>query len=334
VPPETWAEFISMMKVINEHDKTPLLVSLSALADWGTDLIFDQLYYDLLPGIDLMKDPTREKYLQGYLDGDELYFLSTKGFFSRGDPRFVEMSRIMKELRPYLPRDMMSKTYMREFLTQRGVMMWGVSEMTYPLWVNKDLGFDWGVFYLPEITKATSPFAADTPMCVIGGAAHQLEVTNSAIKDTDPALSFEERIEKSERLQRVIAFLQFLSLPENVDTFMNEYPSFLPNIVGVDGLAPLKPFDEILKRRYTTTKWVYSYDLRFSNIMNRMLGLYMEDGIDLDGFLKWQEGNLLTAGENLVRRQNIDLTVFEKRWNELAPLRAEMKGLPEGATIH
>ena len=76
---------------------------------------------------------------------------------------------------------------------------------------------------------------------------------------------------------------------------------------------------------------VYSYDLRFSDIMNRMLGLYMEDGTDLDGFLKWQEGNILTAGASLVRRQNVDLAVFEQRWNELAPLRANMQGLPEEA---
>jgi len=333
VPPKTWAEFISIMEVINEHDKTPLLITLKALADWGTDLVFDQLYYDLLPGIDLKKDPTREAYLQGYLDGDELYFLSTKGFFSRDDPRFAEMAGILKELRPFLPRDMvsMSENYMREFLTQSGVMMWGPSEMTYPLWVDKDLGFEWGVFYLPEITEATSVFAADTPMCVIGGAAHQLEVTNSALKDTDPSWPLEERMEKSERLERVISFLQFLSLPENVERVVNEYPAYLPNIVGVEGLAPLKPFDEILKRRYTTTKWVYSYDLRFTDIMNRMLGLYLEDGADLEGFLKWQEGNILTAGESLVRRQNVDLTAFEKRWDELAPLRAKMKGVPEGA---
>ncbi len=198
------------------------------------------------------------------------------------------------------------------------------------IWADKDLGFDWGVFYLPAMTTETTPFAAGRPMCVIGGAAQQFEVTNSALADTDPTWTLEERIQKSDRLKRVIAYLQFLSLPENTDRVVNEYPSYLPNIVGVEGLPQLEPFEAILERRYTTSKWVFSFDLRFGYTMRRMLGLFMEDGIDMDGYLRWQEDNIRSSGSSLVRRQAIDLGVFERRWNELAPVRAQMYGLPEG----
>ena len=114
--------------------------------------------------------------------------------------------------------------------------MWASSQSTFPIWADKDLGFEWGVFYPPAMTAETSSFAAGRPMCVIGGAAQQHEVTNSALADTDPGWPLEERIEKSERLKRVIAFLQFLSLPENTDRVVNEYPSYLPEYRGVEGL--------------------------------------------------------------------------------------------------
>ena len=329
--PGTWEEFLTLMDRIRELGKIPLLVPLASLADWGIDLVFDQLYFDLLPGIDLVRDPVREDYMQGYLDGDELAFLFSKGFFTRRDPRFAEVARLLKSLRPYLPQNINNSDYRREFQNQRGVMMWASSAMTYPFWADRSLGFDWGVFYLPEITPATTPLAAGTPMCVIGGAAQQFEVTATAVKDTDPGLPFSERIDRSERLKRVIAFLQFLSLPENTDRVVNEYPCFIPNIVGVESLPVLEPFERILERRYTTTKWLFAFDLRFTNIHTRMLGLFLEDGIDLDGFLRWQENNIRTAGTSLIRRQKVDLDDLERRWRQLAPAREGMAHLPAEA---
>ena len=107
--PRNWVEFLKLLQAIKDEGRIPLLIGLQSLSDWGTDLIFDQLYYDLLPGIDLIKDPTREAYLEGYLDGEELAFLFSKGFFTRNDPRWVEMTRLIKELRPFLPRNIVDE---------------------------------------------------------------------------------------------------------------------------------------------------------------------------------------------------------------------------------
>ena len=93
-------------------------------------------------------------------------------------------------------------------------------------------------------------------------------------------------------------------------------------------LPVLRPFEQILERRYTTTKWVYSFDLRFTDITVRMLGLYLSGGIDRDGYLEWQEGNIRSAGESLLRRKGTDLALFEDRWRELAPVRAGFTDLP------
>ena len=326
--PETWEQLLDACRKIQAAGRVPLVMHLGAYHDWLMDLIFDQLYYDLLPGIDLVQDPVREGYLQGYLDWDELAFLHSKGFFNRDDPRYVEIWRRMRELKQYTNKDLVSTDTIREFVTQRAAMIWHVSSLSYRLSGDRELGFDWGVFYLPRFTKKTSQFASGKPMCVIGGAATQLEVTNRAVSDTDPSLPITERMRRSERLKRVIALLQFMCLPQQNERIVCEYPGYVPNIVGVKGLEILEPFERILQRRYTTTKWVFTFDLRFSEIQQRMLILYLTDGIDLDGFLDWQERNLSAACANLKRRKALDTARLEAAWRARAAARATAEGLP------
>ena len=338
-PPKTWEQFIEVLKRVQAEGKKkgprkdiiPLLMSLGAYSDWCKDLIFDQLYYDLMPGIDLKKDPRREAYLQGYLDPAELVFLHRKGFFTPSDPRYVQLWKIMRQLKRYTNDNMTSMDLTREFVTQRGAMLWASSPLTHRLSADTKLGFEWGVFYLPQFTKKTAKYASGKPMCVIGGVASQFEVTCSAVGDTSAKLPMAERMARSERLKRVIAFLQFLCVPANTRTVVNEYACFLPNIVGVEPLGPLKPFAEILKRRYTTTKWVFSFGLRFRFIQDRMLSLYLVDGIDLDEFIDWQEKNVASAAANFVRRKKPDMAALAAEWKRRAPARAKMIDLPPAA---
>jgi len=286
--------------------------------------------FNLLPGIDLYQDPSREEYLQGYLDPVEIALLHGKGYFTARDPRYVEVWRKLHELAGYCNRDISPTTdLVRGFVNQQLAMIWNGSWFVGRLAADPNLGFDWGVFYLPQLTKVDSPYASGVPMCVIGGVGNQYEITNSAVGDTDPNLPFATRIERSARLRRVVALLQFICLPENTDKIVNEFAGFIPNINGVPVRPELEQFERILERRYTTTKWVYTYDLRFSDILRRMLMLYLSDGIDLDGFLDWQVRNVDTATANFIRRKNPDLPRLEAAWQHLAPVRAGYVDLPE-----
>ncbi len=328
-PPEDWEEFMTVCRRIEPTGRTPLLLHMGCFVDWGQDLFFDQLYYGLLPGIDLKQDPSREAYLRGYLDSEELAYLHGKGFFTHRDPRYRELWRIMRELKQYSNRDIDLTDYLREFVTQRAVMLWHSSTISYRLIADKKLGFDWGIFYLPPFTTDTTEYASGVDMCVIGGAATQLEVTNSSVRDTPADWPMDRRIRESERLKHVIAFLQFLCLPEQTERVVNEYPCFVANIVGVDALAELAAFERILERRYTTTKWAFSFDLRFSDILQRMLALYLTDGVDLDEFMEWQVNNVTSSCENMLGRKSVDMARLEAKWRELAPKRRGFTGLPE-----
>jgi raffinose/stachyose/melibiose transport system substrate-binding protein len=321
-PPKDWAEFIAIQKQLQDAGYIPMLGGTTHFADWGLDLIFDQLYYDILPGIDVKAGPIFDDRMQHRLDADEICFLNTKGFFTRRDPRWLETFDLLKEWRQYFAQNIASIDITRMFVTQQGAMTWDLSWFVNKLVMDPDIPFDWGVFYLPSIPKGYARFSSGVPTCAVGGAAIQLVVTNSAIGDTgDPATS--------ERLARCIAFLQFLTTPENTDRVVNEVLCFLPNIKGVQPRKPLEPFEEFLSRRYAATKWLYTFDLRFSEILWRNLELYLNDGMSRDSFHEWMEQNLRAAARTHMERKPFDMAPLEERWQALAPLRKHMTGLDD-----
>jgi len=319
--PRDWYEFIDLQEKLKKAGVIPFLADKSAIADWGLDLVFNQLYGSIIPGIKLKQDPTRKEHLSGFFDWDEIAYLNRKGYFTRHDPRYVEVFRILKSWRPFFEKDMSSNDLTVDFATQKGAMYWTGSWEVNRLARDPDLGFDWGLFYLPPIPKSFDRFADGHDECVIGGSGTQFEVTNSAWDDTHDR-------DTSEKLKRTVAFLQFLCVPANVNKVVNEISAFLPNVVGADPKPELLPFDTILQRKFANTKWLYTFDLRFGEILRRMLDLYLNNGISENEFMDWMETNVRTACETVVRRKQIDLSKFDARWNELAPLRAMYKGLP------
>lgn len=328
--PNDWTEFIEIQKTIKAAGYTPMLVDRTCLADWGVDLLFEQYYGELREVMDLNYDPRRGEYLHGYLDWDELVFLHDQGFFTPRDQRWHEVWRTIREWRPYMSSELnpQGTDFVKSFATKKGAMYWSHSMMVTRL-ENARLDFQYGIFYLPPITQRYSRFASGKPQCVIGGSGMQYCVTNSAVSDVDPKLPFDQRIEKSERLKRVVAFLQFLTTPENCGTVVNEQIALLPNIKGVEPHKPLQPFDDFLQRHYSMTKWLYTFDNQWNQVLMRMLELYANDGIDRAGFIRVIEQDLERATKRLVKRKAIDTTRFEKVWAERAAARKQFPELPE-----
>jgi hypothetical protein len=129
-------------------------------------------------------------------------------------------------------------------------------------------------------------------------------------------------------LKRTIAFLQFLTTPENCRTVVNEQVALLPNVKGVDPHKPLQPFDDFLKRHYSMTKWLYTFDNQWNQVLMRMLELYANDGIEREDFIRVLEQDLERATKRLVKRKAIDTTPFEKVWDERAEARKRFADLP------
>ena len=322
--PKDWTDFLKLQQTLQQNGYIPMLIDRRCVTDWAVDLIFDQLYHDLRPILDLNFDPARGEDMNGYLDWDELIFLHQHGFFTPRDPRWRELWRILKDWRQYMSQDLNDQgvNFMKSFITQRGGMLWSSSMDVNRLLNDTDRSFDYGIFYPPPIPQSVSRFCHGQPMCVISGCAMQYSCTNSSFRDTgDPRTS--------QRLQRVIAFLQFLTTPKSCDTVVNEQIALLPNIKGVPARAQLEPFREIRKRHYSMTKWFFTFDLQFDEVMMRMLELYLNDGITEDQFMDWMERNLNTAAERITLRKKLDFAHLQRAWDARGPLRKQFTELPE-----
>ncbi|MGI8908311.1 MAG: ABC transporter substrate-binding protein [Candidatus Sumerlaeaceae bacterium] len=326
-PPRDWPDFLEIHKKLNAAGYIPMLASASAMADWATDLFFDQLYAGILPGIDVEPEAESLKaFRDGYLNWNEIAFLYKRGFFTRKDPRWVNLWRLIKEWRQFMPKDISDKLtdVIKLFLTQKGAMLWDGSWRVHALIHDPTLEFEWGIFYLPQMPKSVSPYANGHPQVVIGGPGTQFVVTNSAIADTGSTAT-------SERLRHCIDYLQFMTMPENAATVVNEIPAFMPNTKGAEPHEALRPFDNFLKRHSSISKWQFTFDMKFNEVMNRMLELYLNNGISEQDYLELMERSIESGAANLIRRQKPAFAPLEKRWNELAPLRASMEGLPPNA---
>lgn len=301
--PETWAEFIQLHRTLKDNGITPLPSAINLVSDWGQDIIFDMLYYDIIDKLDVEPSlETQQDYLTHYLTPKEVAFLFGKGFFTRNDSRWIEMHRILKEWRPFWAKELKNTDTARLFLTKRVAMVWDGSWFSRRLLLDPYIDFEWGIFYLPKITKATSPFASDAEASVIGGAAIQLHVTNSAtIYD---------------HVNQVIDFLMFYTAPQNLERVLQESLMFLPNVKGIEVPHELKPIHEIFQRRYCSVKWLESFDSRYKSYWRRMLDLFLNDGITLEKYLEKLEGNFQRYIDDKKSKQNWNFDEYEKRWQK------------------
>jgi len=301
--PETWAEFIEVQQKLLDSGITPLPSALNLVSDWGQDILFDMLYHEIIDKMDVEPSiETKQDYLTHYLTPKEVAFLYSKGFFTRKDNRWIEMHRILKKWRKYWAKELKNTDQARLFLTKRVAMVWDGSWFSRRLLFDPYIDFEWGIFYIPKITKETSKFGTGIDASVIGGAAIQLHVTNSA--------------KIYNHLDQVIDFLMFYTAPQNFERVLNETMMFLPNIKGIKIPKELAPIHDIFQRRYCSIKWLESFDSRYKSYWRRMLDLFLNDGISLDNYLAKLEINFKQYIDEKTKQGNWDFSEYEKKWQE------------------
>ncbi|MCL5269257.1 MAG: ABC transporter substrate-binding protein [bacterium] len=302
--PDTWAGMDAMFRKLEADGVTPMTTSANGLgSDWGQDIIFEMLYHDLMPQLDLLpSSPDAEGYLGHYLEAREAGFLFTKGFFTRRDPRWREMNRILYEWRRHWTAELKNTDPTRLFLTGRVPVLWDMSFMIRRMVSDPYVDFEWGVTYIPAITRETSRFASGTPATVIGGAATQLHITNSALINHN--------------VEDCVDYLMFLTAPRNIERQTAEALVFIPNVKGARTDPRLEPFQEIFRRRYCAMKWLESMNGEYKKYWRRMLDYYLNDGVDLDGFLAMLDQNFARWVKSHRGEPGWDFTAMEKIWKE------------------
>ncbi len=301
--PKTWKAMLEMFDKLKKKRLIPMTAPANLGSDWGQDILFEMVYHDILPEMDLL--PSRadaQGYLGHYLEPAEAGFLFTRGFFTRRDPRWREMNRLLRQWRDSWAKELKNTDPDRLFLTQRMAVYWTGSWFIRRMATDPYIDFDWGVAYLPPLTRATCRYATGSPATVIGGAALQLHVTNSA------------RI--NHNLDDCIDFLMYLTAPRNFEQLASEALVFIPNIRGAHMDERLAPFQNIFKRHYCAIKWLDSLDGKNKKYWRRMLDYYLNDGVDLDGYLAMLENNFSDWVNRHRKDKGWDFSRMEKVWKQ------------------
>ncbi|HOD50051.1 MAG TPA: ABC transporter substrate-binding protein [Candidatus Hydrogenedentes bacterium] len=299
--PQTWDEMEKALGRFKEMNIIPMTSGGNLGSDWGQDIIFEMLYHNIMPDLDLIPSrPDAESYLGHYLEPREAGFLFTKGFFSTRDPRWREMNRILLEWRGYWAKELKNSDPLRLFVTQRLATLWDGSWSIRRMVTDPYIDFQWGIAYIPTITQATSPYASGSPASIIGGGAVQLHVSNSAIINGN--------------LEDCIDYLMFLTAPRNIERLASEALVFIPNIKGAKMDPRLKPFNEIFQRQRCAVKWLDSFDGEYKKYWRRMLDYYLNGGVELDEFLVMLEGNFAKWVEAHRGEPGWDFAPLEEAW--------------------
>lgn len=301
--PKDWEEFLRVQEKLKGAGYIPCMVALVWAQDWAQDIIFDMLFHEVLELIDLEKgSPEEEAYLQGYLFPKEVSFLIRQGCFSPKVDRYVEVWRIIKEWRRHWGAEIFHTDRIRTFVKQRAAMIWEGSWLMRRLLKDPTIDFEWGIFYIPTITRETSSYAAGAEACVIGGAGTQFSVTNRARSDGE--------------LELAIDILRFLTRPGNAERIVGEGGMYIPNVRGAKVAPEVQPFRDILRRRYCTVKWLFSLDLEFTDVERRLIALFLEDGISLEGFLEELDRQMRAAADRMIAKEGWDFSGFQRTWQE------------------
>lgn len=285
--PKDWQEFLELQRTIRKHGYIPLIMRIEWARDWAQDYLFDQLFYEIIEEIDREKGrPDEEEYLRGYLFPRELCWLVKKGYFSPASRRYREIWRLMRQWREFWSKDLSNTDQNRLFLLQKGAMIWDGSWLIRRMKLDPLVDFEWGIFYLPPITSRTSPYACGAEPAVIGGAGMQYSVSSSAIRKN--------------QAEQAMDFLYYLTRPDNAERIIGEAGLFIPNIKGAKMSSELQPFAEIIKHRYCTVKWLNSFRTEFTDMHQRLIELFLGDGISLDEFLLNVDENMNREADELL----------------------------------
>ena len=299
--PQTWAEMIALNQKLQKAGiQRPTIGNAWRLADWGVDIIFDQLFrpFDKLLQAGITSNKTRQsKEYSGYLLPKAMCRAIKMGYLAPDNPRFREVMRILHDWRQYFTRDLgpfmggqsLEHGY-RDFVTEKGSMLWDGNWNVRALRFDPLLKFKVGTFYLPPITRQTSPFAAAHPFpaCRIGGIATAFVVSNTPIHNGN--------------ITKVLDYIHFLCTPQHAGAIIGEAAQFIPNITG----APTPPgeqiFDDVLRRPYTIIKNTYWGDTQYNDEIRSQNLNYLNDGISLDTYMQQLGRSMQAVADRYIKK--------------------------------
>ena len=298
--PKDWATLISWCKKLKEAGFFAFF-TYSATgeggAGWIHRVLIDQLFWSLTPTFDKLNyhKETPMTGQEGVVNQEEVIMqYACNNWKPFEEPATRTECEIIKDLTQYMPagfagEDMTIGAF-DLFLQGQLAMFWDGSWSVGPIMQDDRRKFEFSSFWLPPLTKATTPLAKDPPILPIGVGGYG-------------SLSYgiqRKCIDKGD-VDACVDWLMYITTPKNDEKIVNEVPSFIPSnkkakslpevenmfvgetrLVGGATIGHLWP---TIAGYSSAPGWFGYADNKFNDTFGREMTLYLLNEQDLDTFM-------------------------------------------------
>lgn len=251
LPPRDWAHFLDIQRRIKQAGEHPFLMTAATRMrlEWTFSILCDMIYDEIWPEINQIDSRFIDR---AYLQSPEVIRAIRKGIIEIGDDRWWEPWRIIKEWSQYWYPGAGGLRETLHFRQGHAAMTLDGSWLVKTLEQDKGRDFEYGVFFLPKLTKKTSQFASDAMPRGVGGAtAIQYSITKASAQRKDAVAA-------------CVDLLQYISAPKNLAAIVREGGGTLPAVrVPPEEMPPGLGFmDDVLDRGGVRMKTIEAIDTR------------------------------------------------------------------------
>lgn len=234
-PPKTFGEFLAVIEKIEEAGYVALGTMKAAGtggatsgATWFMHPLESVMWSDKIPEMDVLRP-------DNIIDTEELVRAIRLGIFSATDERNLEFLRWNKLIADHYPKGWAAGGIdpYSLFVQGKTVMLEGLGGHIVRAMEDDKRTFELRTFGYPDMTEADSQFGGGI-MSGKGSAGYTTtwQITNTAVKDGS--------------IDKCVDFLMFLTAPENLKQYVNEYGFNLPGVKGVEAAPHLQGFKETM----------------------------------------------------------------------------------------
>ena len=319
--PDSWAVLMEWMEKLQAIGVIPITMDGSNSFAWFWRNLADQLGEVWLDELDVLNyhEGTPIYQQEGFMSQEEQqhgWWCLDWNVWEREETR--EMYRIFKEWQQYFQLNWQGEGGGQKydlFVTGQAAMTWDGSWQIGPLLQDDRRDFEMVSFFIPPITKETTPVAQDPPVLPIGLGGYG-----------SIAYGLNHMTVKRGNVEECIDWLMFLTTPLHNEMVVNEVPSFVPAVVGTKALPEIENLfvgQERLQRGshpVRSFEYIFGYaESKYNDLWERENELYFLGEQTLDQTMAnmidicWQQApaDIRAAAIQYSEDGNWDLTQWE-----------------------
>jgi ABC-type glycerol-3-phosphate transport system substrate-binding protein len=284
-PPQSWGQVLADARKVKDSgmDYVPYSVqnSISWNLGWMEGFIMDQLWWDVVPKLDIITK-------NGSLENSEQALGVRTGVVDPADPRMVDFFRFMKEMAKYFNKGFNAASWEYEGLFNTGKAAMNLNGSWFPSQVVQNkITLNYGATPMPYVDSTISRYAYNKPKrYAVGMGSAEMVVT--------------QRAKDGGRADAAVDFLRYLTDPKTGAKAFAEAYLLVPVVKGVQLPDVVKAAEQGLGTDLMSFNWQVSNFTPEENSKYRVaLQTFLEDATAPEAFVT-QYKEIVMAGVDQV----------------------------------